>query len=355
MPDRRVRTDALVPRQRIAELELDGALGDPSEQVERQGARLAEAMLGASGLIMLVTIGFLGVPDRQRLLTILVGAALLAVALGSAALRIEQRSRALLRMLPLCLVLGLLAEGLGTGKVSVPYAGLLTLAFVWVGLQERRGASFVLVPFAALAWVACQGGFSSTTGVRLPIAIGVWLLVGELLAARTQRTRQLAGQLAHAASTDPLTGLANRRELDRLLDSIETGDALVLLDVDHFKAVNDELGHEAGDQLLVSLARAIATELGPLDKAARVGGDELVLVLRPGNAPRAAKLVESIARRWSEASGGALRSFSAGLAVHSAGSHAATLQRADEALYRAKATLRGGMVLAGGDGVQPNV
>lgn len=106
--------------------------------------------------------------------------------------------------------------------------------------------------------------------------------------AREQRSRTAAW--AHRALHDPLTGLANRAlVLDRLeqasLRAARSGGAVAVffLDLDRFKQVNDDLGHAAGDEVLVTVAQRIAAELRPSDTVGRVGGDEFVaLIEMPG-------------------------------------------------------------------------
>src|SRR5581483_8289439 len=100
--------------------------------------------------------------------------------------------------------------------------------------------------------------------------------------------RQLYQQSQHDALTDPLTGLHNRRALEGLLDqetekALRLGYALGLLviDVDHFKDVNDWQGHLAGDRVLETVAHALRGALRRTDQLARFGGDEFVALL-PG-------------------------------------------------------------------------
>jgi len=93
-------------------------------------------------------------------------------------------------------------------------------------------------------------------------------------------------QIKQLAFYDPLTKLPNRRLLyERLQYSIELGKreskqlAVLVLDLDRFKAVNDNLGHKAGDQLLQEVAQRITAQLRKIDTAARLGGDEFVILL----------------------------------------------------------------------------
>ena len=100
---------------------------------------------------------------------------------------------------------------------------------------------------------------------------------------------------------DGLTGLKNRRHLEKLLDveigrAVESnGDlAIAMIDLDHFKRVNDEHGHPAGDAVLRETARRIESSLRPGDVAARYGGEEITLVLRGVGPAEAAKMTEAI-------------------------------------------------------------
>jgi diguanylate cyclase (GGDEF)-like protein/PAS domain S-box-containing protein len=104
-------------------------------------------------------------------------------------------------------------------------------------------------------------------------------------------------ELQRAAMRDPLTGLGNRRALEQDLRSrLDRGDdvLLVYLDLDGFKAVNDHLGHAAGDEVLKMVAIRLTSSLRTTDLAARVGGDEFVLVLGP-SAPPAAVISDRLA------------------------------------------------------------
>lgn len=107
-------------------------------------------------------------------------------------------------------------------------------------------------------------------------ALTAALLVVALLAARL---RAALGD----ASTDALTGIGNRRAADRALFGRRAPAAVVLTDLDSLRAINKQLGHAAGDELLRRAARAMLDVALPGDTVARVGGDELLLVAGPGH------------------------------------------------------------------------
>jgi diguanylate cyclase (GGDEF)-like protein/PAS domain S-box-containing protein len=113
--------------------------------------------------------------------------------------------------------------------------------------------------------------------------------------------RTMERELRHMADHDPLTGLLNRRGLETELERHVThvnryGDrgALLVLDLDHFKAVNDTLGHEAGDRLIVSVATLLSSRLRSSDAVARLGGDEFAILLPDANAEVARHVAEQI-------------------------------------------------------------
>jgi diguanylate cyclase (GGDEF)-like protein len=152
---------------------------------------------------------------------------------------------------------------------------------------------------------------------------------------------------ASSASLDGLTGLANRRGFDDALDEAMRVTArsgaqfsVALVDVDHFKAINDQHGHAAGDDLLRSVARAWAPLVPRGALLARHGGDEFALLLPSCRGPVALRVVEGLRLACPKVP------LSAGVAQHRPGELASQLmRRADTALYRAKADGRGRSVL----------
>lgn len=153
-------------------------------------------------------------------------------------------------------------------------------------------------------------------------------------------------ELREEARTDPLTGLANRRSFLEALDRLRPGGAVVFVDLDHFKALNDSQGHQAGDAVLVDFAVALRATVRDSDCAARYGGEEFALVMPSADSvdmgPAADNLVSRLRSLWK----GPV-TFSVGIAIHRAGdSPATTLARADAAVYEAKAAGRNTQVVA---------
>lgn len=164
---------------------------------------------------------------------------------------------------------------------------------------------------------------------------------------------RLRTELEHQATRDGLTGLHNRRALEQRLaaevDAAATTGAplsLVLVDLDHFKDVNDTHGHAVGDRVLVEVAQVIAASAGPGETAARLGGEEFVLLLPGLGADDAARRADELRARCAgvvvPTPTAAVRpTLSAGVATLAPGGSADdVLRAADDAMYAAKATGR---------------
>ncbi|MFB9883218.1 diguanylate cyclase [Planobispora siamensis] len=168
------------------------------------------------------------------------------------------------------------------------------------------------------------------------------------LRAQLRTIELLRADLAEQAARDALTGLHNRRHLMQHLTSaiIEADDdrplSLALLDIDHFKQVNDRYGHRAGDEVLVAFAELLGRQVRRSDIVARYGGEEFVVVFAGADAEQARArmdaLRERLAERSVEADGHLLTvTFSAGVATATPGISADDLlHAADQALYAAK-------------------
>jgi diguanylate cyclase (GGDEF)-like protein len=168
-------------------------------------------------------------------------------------------------------------------------------------------------------------------------------------AAIALKNAHLVEQLQSAATTDPLTSLSNRRAMEERLDaelsrgqrhSLHT--AVVLVDVDRFKLVNDTLGHAAGDQLLVLFGQTLRQQCRTLDAVGRMGGDEFLVILPMTTAEEALAFVSRVQRsvagleRAHPEFGRPSLSMGIAEAPRHGGSPSSVLAAADSALYRAK-------------------
>lgn len=153
-------------------------------------------------------------------------------------------------------------------------------------------------------------------------------------------------ELTNQARTDALTGLTNRRAFDASL-ALAIADAqsggpvvsVILADIDHFKAVNDTYGHQAGDEVLQELARRLNAVTRSDDVVARVGGEEFAWVIRGLRAPQAAKAAERLRRAVRAQTFGALGRVTVSIGVAEVRAEEGAqelLARADRALYDAK-------------------
>ena len=177
------------------------------------------------------------------------------------------------------------------------------------------------------------------------------LLTRVRLEREQQRTGVLLTQLERLSHEDPLTGLANRRRWDAELVSACTEArqrravvGVVLLDIDHFKRINDRHGHPGGDDALRAVAELLARRVRAGDLVARLGGDELAVLMPGADLDRAVELAERLRLDAAELvpSGFDVGEISLSLGVASAsGADAYPLElmsRADQQLYRAKIT-----------------
>jgi len=163
-------------------------------------------------------------------------------------------------------------------------------------------------------------------------------LLATLTAGALMRAQYMSELLA-LSRRDPLTGLGHQRafqdRLDQLIVAGFAGTALLSIDVDHFKAVNDRGGHQAGDRLLQDLAEAMSLALRAGDDLFRVGGDEFAAVLHGVDSPEQALEIAGRVRAGASRTG---TSVSIGIALGADDNPDRTelFRRADEALYRAK-------------------
>ena len=291
-------------------------------------------------------------PKLRRLLMVFALAMVVAALLGLVPMaELRAFGRALVNPL---LVLGgplLMVVALRAGLCGSRYAWVFLLG--WTPLLAATVLSSLQGAGLALDWhwwdevQLAAGAFEA-----LVLSIG--------LAQRAADTRKAHAQALRLAEVDPLTGLFNRRGWDNRLTELESHGqtasmAVIFLDIDHFKYLNDERGHAAGDQILQILAGLMREELRDVDVLARMGGEELVAAL-PGCSIRIAQVIaERLRQRIEErfATDAALSGIShpvtASFGVAQrlpAETVAALMRRADLAMYAAKAQGRNRVVVA---------
>lgn len=166
-------------------------------------------------------------------------------------------------------------------------ASLVYLPLLWIAVREGLPGAVLAVLATNVLAVALVGTVVREDPLRLQLGLMTMTLAGLALGALVTQRRADVTAARHAAVHDPLTGLANRLLLmDRIGAAVQrhardphARPALLYCDLDGFKGVNDALGHDAGDQLLISVARRLEQTVRPGDLVGRLGGDELVVLL----------------------------------------------------------------------------
>ncbi|MDQ7910903.1 EAL domain-containing protein [Phytohabitans sp. ZYX-F-186] len=257
---------------------------------------------------------------------------------------------------------------IGAAALHPSVAGLSRAAAVPVQTWSARRLLVIVpamvVPFALIPIVAHKGTVERIVLTAGGVAMVALLFARAVAAVRDYAAAQLRSE--HQATHDPLTGLPNRlmlaREISRLLSTVppaQTPSAepavwVLFLDLDGFKLVNDSWGHEAGDHLLVEVARRLRDTVPEPAMVARVGGDEFV-VARLGTRQETVTLVERIMERLSApvqvSSAEVVITPSIGVVGTTAGmapvpavaavTAEALMRDADTAMYRAKSDGRG--------------
>ncbi|MFO0667721.1 MAG: diguanylate cyclase [Polyangiaceae bacterium] len=217
-------------------------------------------------------------------------------------------------------------------------------------VASSQEVSVPLVSMGQLHKAVHEEGRCLAAAVEAGRAIQAWEYDGF---ARTSETftravldfeRTLRSRLA---DRDPLTDVANRRSMERRLedelDRLREGGGsacLVMIDIDHFKTLNDTLGHPAGDEVLRRLTRQIRRQIRPSDHLFRYGGDEFLLCLQDVTPDNAVPVLERIlheARGLGQDLGIASVTLSMGMCdMDPGGTVEEAIQRADQALYAAK-------------------
>jgi diguanylate cyclase (GGDEF)-like protein len=334
--------------------------------LSRSGDAAAQAagLFALSGLLALAAVPTS--PDRVALLLAVAAANLVTACLVLACpwASWEPRRTAVLAW-PAFTLIGLSTWALGGFAAGI--GPFFVLFFAWLGLHHRPRVIAWCTPLAVAAYVAplvasgADARLLGTTLILLPVAV----TVGLVISARVRALAVAKEQLAFQASHDPLTGLPNRLQAMRLLRAAlsraqRTGAllAVMFIDLDDFKRVNDTHGHRAGDQVLRSVAGRLEAEIRGGDTAARLGGDEFVVVLESidteaSGVTAARRIIHAISRPIPVADGKEAQvGASVGITFNLDASidADAVLNEADIAVYRAKNEGRGRVATArGGD------
>jgi diguanylate cyclase (GGDEF)-like protein len=263
------------------------------------------------------------------------------------------------------------AHRLASGLINpVLLAGAL-LALVCSSYAAYRGSRYALYFLAGWAPLLCVTALSSAQALGL-FADWTWLDNGNLaagafesvalsvgLASRILSVRRERDRATAVAERDALTGVLNRRGWIARLDELVRAEsrpgprlAVMFIDIDHFKSLNDCFGHDEGDLALRKVAAGLAQQLRPGDIFGRYGGEEFVVIL-PGCAQEQAQLIGERMRAAVEAlripndNAGGVLTASVGIAIRQTGESIAELTgRADHAMYAAKRAGRNRVVLA---------
>jgi diguanylate cyclase (GGDEF)-like protein len=235
---------------------------------------------------------------------------------------------------------GLISVTLGPSSNEEPTAETATLVAEAIGGDQPRlvpgsgGQTMLVVPLPAADVPAGALVVHPLGSEDAEFSVDLARLFGTQVGIAIQHLFVIS-ELRRATTRDQLTGIGNRKHAEALLQALEEGDAVILLDLDGFKEVNDTLGHAAGDQVLLDLSDHLRLCLRDSDTSARLGGDEFLIVARRAFADPLA-VADRILVGWS--SSGRSTTLSAGVALHESGMAAQdTLERADRALYQAKA------------------
>jgi diguanylate cyclase (GGDEF)-like protein len=238
---------------------------------------------------------------------------------------------------------------------------LLFSLLVSVQLRSLPRRIYGLLTIGLAIWLVSQTADLMDEFLRQPLWISTYgediarvtgmLLVTLALLALIRHSGRTMGELERLSYRDSLTGLFNRRMLARrTADRAEATYSLLMLDLDHFKAVNDEYGHEGGDQALREIADLLRSEFDQSDDIFRLGGEEFAVLLEPLSDDRLEQVAESVRERVGayRSERGARMTVSVGAGTRRSDELPGQLmRRVDGALYQAKDAGRDRVVLAG--------
>ena len=309
----------------------------------QRGVRQVAVFFALGGLFSITANRVPGTPHAGLAADLIATADVLVALLAWFAPWDRWPNRAGLVLVGLALVLIAMPTYLGMAP-SYSYGACFVVVFAWLGMTQPPFTSLLVAPFAIVTYLAPlllgpgdhPNAIPSAT-VTLPICVLIAEIlartVAQLDAAHAESHRQ-AALLGALAERDELTGLGNRRHASAILATIQPGDVVLMIDLDHFKAVNDNSGHAAGDDVLRELGAYLRGALRDVDLVARYGGEEFLVVFRSAG-EGVADIADRLLQGWRARR--PRTTWSGGLATHEeATTSAVTLTRADFALYEAK-------------------
>jgi diguanylate cyclase (GGDEF)-like protein len=242
-------------------------------------------------------------------------------------------------LIPTVIAIGISLANEGLHGALWCYPGVLLCYFV---LPRRLAiaASLALLCFAAPLVLMSLG---QANALRFVVSLALTIVVIYII---TDVIREQQQELLSQAITDPLTGAYNRRQMEFALDeAIERHQrtnapaSILLIDIDHFKRINDELGHDAGDRVLKSMVQLIKNRSRKLDRLFRMGGEEFLLYLP--DTPGTAAMIQAENLRKRIGDGGLLKNRPVTVSIGVAEcqrdiSQDVWIKTADDALYAAK-------------------
>lgn len=333
-----MRLRAIRPTTRKVSLLL-GALHDDRERsgVFRIGGLLWFTALPAGPLDFLLPRPFdVSVP-------VLVAAAIVSIALGCFGLRAAASPPAD-PVAQLLALLGIGSVGLGMwqlgGSVS-PGKYYLVVQLVFVAWFFRSPTFLVAILFVQASPLIYEpGAWSNGAGIEIAFVAPLYSFVWAFVVHVKRQLLDLRDQAERRGVTDPLTGLINRRGFDEAMSrSGDDSGTLLYIDLDHFKRLNDQHGHETGDAALQAVADAMRHTLRSDDLSARLGGEEFVAWLHATDttsARRVADRLREIARQTLEDRHAIALTMSIGVATGRRSDITDLVRRADAAMYDAK-------------------
>ena len=321
--------------------------GDGDERAV--AARALAFLFGSGGLLALVTLAMPHPGDWEvgGIVAMAIAAVVTAAALAVGGRRLPYASYFVALVLSILLIDGVI---LFSHSVASPFIAYYTWSglFAFYFLTALEAVSLIVFSAGNYAVVLIALGAVRADMPRWAMVEGSVAVVGSFIWFLRKRERRLIERLADAAQRDHLTGCLNRRgfeaALDQELERAKRTDvplALVVCDLDHFKQLNDDHGHPAGDRVLVEVARVLAAGKRRIDTVARVGGEEFTLLLPGSDSHGAFVLAERLRQSIKEVLPSVVGfdlAASFGVAEFPAdGRTAATvLSAADQALYAAK-------------------